>query len=246
MRRQLLKIAVDAEGIFRERPNRFLGIVDLPLEYGGPGQKVHVHDPGRLMELLFPGNRVLLIHAERPGRKTAWTVAAAWCEGEWVLINSGLHHKISSAILADPEISPFGRPESVDAEVNSGNSRLDYRMLLPGESRVWVEVKGCTLSRDGVALFPDAPTKRGVRHVRELVDLKVHGDRAALLILVFRQDVICFSPNYLTDAGFARAFAHAVSSGVEVYPLVCSFTHEGDVCFEKRISVCADFPPAVS
>ncbi len=246
MRKQLLKTAVNAEGIFRERPNRFLGIVDLPLEYGGPGQKVHVHDPGRLMELLFPGNRVLLIRAERPGRKTAWTVAAAWCEGKWVLINSGLHRKISSAILTDPEISPFGRPVSIDAEVKSGKSRLDYRVLLPGTVRVWVEVKGCTLARDGVALFPDAPTKRGVRHVRELVDLKIHGDRTALLVLVFRQDAVCFSPNYLTDAEFAGMFACAVSSGVEVYPLVCSFTHEGDVWFEKSIGVCADFPPAIS
>ena len=238
MHKPLLKTDWDAEGIFKDRPNRFLCIVDLPDKYGGPGQAVHVHDPGRLTELLYPGNRVMLKRADRPGRKTAWTLMAALYEGQWILVNSGLHRKISYAILSDPAISPLGAARRIDPEVMFGKSRLDYRILAASGSTVWVEVKGCTLARDGVALFPDAPTSRGTRHVRELVEISAQGDRAALLILIFQHNVRCFAPNSETDPEFAAAFHEAVADGVKAYPVLCSCSADGTIFYNGRTVLC--------
>ncbi len=238
MRKLLLKTVWDAEGIFRERPNRFVGIVDLPDEYGGSAQAVHVHDPGRLTELLFPGNRVMLKRADRPGRKTAWTLMAAQYQGQWVLVNSGLHRQISFAILGEAEISPLGFGVRLEPEVKFGNSRLDYRVILSSGETVWVEVKGCTLARGRVALFPDAPTDRGTRHVMELLEIIKQGERAALLILIFRNDAQCFSPNAETDPKFAAAFKEAVAKGVEVYPVVCSCSADGSIFYERDTVLC--------
>ena len=238
MQVQLLKKEFDAEGIFRQRINRFVGIVDLDERHGGPGQKVHVHDPGRLSELLYPGNRVKLVRASRPGRKTAWTLMAARFDDQWVLVNSGLHRKISEAIINDASVSPFGELDKVDAEVRAGASRLDYRLVTTGGEIVWVEVKGCTLARDGIALFPDAPTTRGVRHVEELVSLRSRGFRAAMMILVLRTDALCFAPNGLTDPLFEAAFSRAVSAGVEVYPVLCSCSGQGEICYEHKLEPC--------
>ncbi len=238
MRVRLLKTEFHAEGIFRQRINRFVGIVDLDERHGGAGQRVHVHDPGRLSELLFPGNRVKLVRASRPGRKTGWTLIAARFEEQWVLVNSGLHRRISEAIITDASISPFGMLDSVEAEVRAGASRLDYRLVTAEGEVVWVEVKGCTLARNGIALFPDAPTSRGVRHVEELVSLRKRGFRSAMMILVLRSDAQCFAPNGDTDPLFAEAFNRAAKSGVEVYPVLCSCSGQGDICHERLIEVC--------
>jgi len=238
MTEPLLKTAWHAEGIFRDRPNRFLGIVDLPKEHGGPGQLVHVHDPGRLSELLFAGNRVVLRRADRPGRKTAWTLMAARYDHQWVLVNSGLHRQISHALLSDCEASPLGPAASLDAEVTYGNSRLDYRVTMPDGSTVWLEVKGCTLALDHTALFPDAPTSRGARHMRELMEIVRGGERAALLILIFRRDVRCFSPNAVTDPCFAQVFSRAVAAGVEVYPAMCSCSPGGVIRYHGCTVLC--------
>ncbi len=238
MAKLLLKTTWDAEGIFRDRPNRFLGIVDLPEEHGGPAQAVHIHDPGRLRELLFPGNRVMLKKADRPGRKTAWTLMAARYEDQWVLVNSGLHRQISHALLSSPEISPLGSALKLDAEVRLGKSRIDYRVQPVSGPAVWVEVKGCTLARGGIALFPDAPTSRGARHVLELAEMLKQGERAALLILIFQQDVHCFAPNSEMDPKFATAFEQAVKEGLEVYPLLCSCSADGSIWYDGSTVVC--------
>ncbi len=239
MYRKLLKLDWDAEGVFRERPNRFVGMVELPPEHGGGIEAVHVHDPGRLRELLFPGARVALKHADRPGRKTAWTLVAAQHQGEWVLVNSGLHRAISHALLSSPGLSPIGEASHIVPEVMFGKSRLDYRIERADGTLVYVEVKGCTLAVDGVALFPDAPTKRGARHVAELMELKALGHRAAIIILVFRKNVRCFRPNRATDPEFAAVFQKAVAAGVEVYPVVCA-VQDRAVWYQGETGLCID------
>ncbi len=217
--REVANIPADAEGTFLERPNRFLGVVRL----GGDRVPVHVHDPGRLGEILFPGNRVLLRRATSARRKTRWDLVAGRCEGHWVLVHSGYHRKIAETMLSSEELSPLGEVESLRAEVGYHQSRLDFLAQVDGK-RVWIETKGCTLCRDGVALFPDAPTVRGRRHMEHLRELRMKGDRAAALILVFRPDAQCFAPNADTDPGFATAFWMAVEAGVEVYPLLLGFS----------------------
>ncbi len=227
----ILKVPADAEGIFIRRPNRFIAEVSLE------GEKVeaHVHDSGRLGELLFPGNRVLLKEYDNPGRRTRWEVIASRYHDSWIFTNSKFHREVSERILKDPEISPFPVQGEIRAEVKSGKSRIDF--LVESNPPVWVEVKGCTLEIDGVATFPDAPTTRGRRHVEELMSLMSRGDRAALLFLIFHRDVRCFSPNTQRDPDFSQTFYRALDEGLEVYPAVLSYDGES-IRFHRYIPVC--------
>lgn len=263
------QIPVHAVATFRERPNRFVGIVDditslsaddddrdvwnTPNEsrrnnmgdFGvespaNTGVRVHVHDPGRLKEVLFPGNHVLLKKGTGEKRTTAWDVVAGWIENQWVLINTIFHPAISSKILKDEVHSPFGKLASIKPEVTIGHSRLDYLLTKPDGTRIWCEVKGCTLTRNEIALFPDAPTERGARHVQTLIELKENGDSAALIILVFRNDSRCFVPNQDMDPKFSKAFKNALENGIEVHPLVFHF-EKGTIYLQNEIPICPDF-----
>ncbi len=230
---KLMEVKADEEGVFIERPNRFVGMVRIR----DSEEPVHVHDPGRLRELLFKGNRVLLKRASNPGRKTAWDIVAAWSPAGWVFTNSGYHRRITERILRNPSISPFGHIQQLRAEMKLGASRIDFRVELADNSIVWVEVKGCTLTVEGVALFPDAPTTRGQRHIDELAEVRKHGHRAAVIFLVFRNDSVCFRPNGATDPVFEEKFWRAVEAGVEVYPLLLSYDGE-TIYFKKVIPMC--------
>ena len=160
----------DSQGTLKSRPNRFLAIVDI--EQNGTvlkDQKVHVRDPGRLKELLYPGNKVLVKHRPGENRKTQWEIIAA-LDDDWILINSGYHRAISEAILRNPEISPFGKLDRLKAEVSVGHSRLDFMLEKDGQ-QIGLEIKGCTLEIREIALFPDAPTERGAKHVESLKGL---------------------------------------------------------------------------
>lgn len=213
----ILPLKFDSLGYFIDRPNRFIGRVRI-------GEKVvetHVHDSGRLEELLFPGNRVLLKRYENPRRKTQWEVIAAQFKNHWILTNSKFHRRISQRILEDPDISPFSQVSRVIPEVKLGDSRIDF--LVEADDRIWVEVKGCTLKIEHMAVFPDAPTSRGRRHVEELKKALARGDRAALLILVFHPDARCFAPNSLTDPDFSKAYHSAISDGLEVYSALLEY-----------------------
>ncbi|MFO8109875.1 MAG: DNA/RNA nuclease SfsA [Thermoplasmata archaeon] len=229
---QVMDICIDAEGAFVERKNRFLGIVDIH----DKNSKVHVRDPGRLEELLYPGNRVLLAKAADPNRKTAWDLIAARYEDEWVLVNSGFHPQIARWVLENEKIDPFGITDGWQGEKTLGNSRIDF-FTETEVCELWVEVKGCTLAMGGKALFPDAPTTRGTRHVRELIKIVEKGHRAGLLILVFRSGAKCFSPYQERDPDFAASFREAVDAGVEVRPICFSYEN-GGLYYKGRLNVC--------
>lgn len=180
------------EALVKERLNRFLVLL-------GDGRKCHLHDPGRLKELIYPGNKILV----RPtkGLKTDCSVTAAWSGKEWVVIDSRIHSDIASKFL----------PSNAEREVRVGNSRIDFKV---GDE--YIEVKGCTLVKDGIALFPDAPTRRGTKHLMELINLLKTGKRATLFILVMRSDARCFMPNKETDRDFDRAFWEFLNKGGNV------------------------------
>ncbi len=266
-----LEIQPDAEGVFKSRPNRFLGIVDIiNTDTVNPyaantktvspeilkGEKVHIQDPGRLEDILNPGNRVLLKKAGNKNRKTKWDLIAGNVGKNPILINSGYHRKIAEWAIKNKVATPFEDVEKIFPEQRFGESRLDFLLEkrkeegVPGSEaekrpenepetpgRMWVEVKGCTLSREGVALFPDAPTSRGKRHVEELRKAVETGDQALLIILIFRPDSKCFAPNREIDPAFAEAFERAVENGVEICPLVFEY-EKGKVYFKKQIPLC--------
>ncbi len=235
---KILGVMVDAEGRFVERKNRFLGTVEIE---GYGKEEVHVRDPGRLEEILYEGNKVLVKKAKNKNRKTNWDLIAGKVKENWVFVNSGYHREIAERILEDDGISPYSEIEGITPEVQLGDSRIDF-LLEMNEEKLWLEVKGCTLAEDGVALFPDAPTERGKRHVEELRKAMENGDRAALLVLVFRSDAQCFAPKEDTDPEFAEVFRKAVDEGLEVHPMKFGF-QKNTVCFVSEIPVCGSFFP---
>lgn len=229
------------EGHFLERPNRFLILARLP---GEGVVEAHLHDPGRLKEILREGRRLLLREA-RGRRKTRYDVIAGEDGGEWVFIHSGYHRRISRWVILNNVIGELGEALELRDEVPWGGSRIDHLLRNRTGEDVLIEVKGCTLASDGVALFPDAPTVRGRRHVEELMGAKEGGFRAAIIFLVFRKESRCFRPNGETDPAFEEAFCRALSAGVEAYPLLFSFDGR-DVRYAGRLPLCinpSELPP---
>ena len=230
------EIHFDARGIFLKRLNRFVGLVDITWPFGEEKVKIHIHDSGRLSELLFAGNEILLKKPEREeSRKTKWDLVAAKFDNQWVLTNSGLHRKIAEWIFARG--IPFGELKSITPEIKRGNSRLDFLLKNSSDERIWVETKGCTLALNGRAIFPDAPTERGKRHVEELIELRRSGERAAIVFLVMRRDSLCFYPNIETDPEFSKSFFKAIAAGVEVYSLLFEFTPP-KLIYKHQIPMC--------
>lgn len=231
----IFDIKFDFEGVFKERPNRYLAKVELEIEGNITEELVHVHDPGRLTELLYPGNKVLIRRAKNEDRKTKWDIIAAKAEDEWIVVNSAFHRGICEAILKKEDISPFGKIDSFKAEVKYGEkSRLDFLVIKDGKE-IWVESKGCTLSVDKIAIFPDAPTKRGKRHLEELIEIKESGKESAIIILVLR-DSIKFKANEITDPEFTETFYKAIEKGVKVYPILLEYINE-KIVYKKIIPV---------
>ncbi len=214
----LLFVPDTQQAVFLSRPNRFLLNARIS---SGEIVEVHVPDPGRLKELLYAGNNILIIPApENTVRKTKWSLAAAEDLTGWILVNTSFHRKIATSLLSGSN-SPLGYVTELKAEVTSpsGQSRFDF--LVNGDT--WVEVKGCTLKVGREALFPDAPTARGLKHVTELTELALSGKRAAVIFLVFVREVDHFKANEGTDPAFASALKIAQSAGVEIYPVQLSF-----------------------
>lgn len=211
--------------------------ITSPKKYKKKNVEVHVHDPGRLKELLYPNNQVLLRKATNPNRKTGWDLIAAKCEKEWILTHSGFHRQIAEWVINNPKVSPFKTVKSIKPEVKFKNSRLDFLLTKKNGKKIWVEVKGCTLAVDGVALFPNAPTKRGARHIRHLMDAKKKGDDSAIVILVFRPDAKCFAPFKERDPEFAEIFYEAVDEGVGVHPLLFEYNKQ-TIQYIHEIPIC--------
>lgn len=228
-----MELSAQLEATFLERKNRFLAVVELE----GERVEAHLHDPGRLEELLWEGNRLLLRRASNPRRKTRFDILAAGSEGGWVLVHSGTHRALAQALLLHPRCSPIPGVVSLRAEVAVGRSRIDFMARLSKGQSVAVETKGCTLCRRGRALFPDAPTQRGRRHLEELARLAGRGEGAAVVVLVTCPGARCFAPNGHTDPAFALAFSQALAKGVEVHPV--SISYDGRwLHYQGRLPLC--------
>jgi sugar fermentation stimulation protein A len=234
---QVLHIHTDTEGTLIERPNRFLAIVEIEENGNKKQEKVHVHDPGRLTDVLYPGNRVLLRKADNPKRKTGWDMIAGKIGVNWILINSAFHRQISGWVIENGVVDILSNAESILPEQKYGDSRLDYLILKEGKS-IWLEVKGCTLAEGRIASFPDAPTTRGKRHLEELIKARSEGHEAAVLILVLRPEAECFTANGIIDPAFTETFEKALEAGVKVFPLLFSFK-DGVIRYHCQLPLCA-------
>lgn len=219
----LLTIETLQAGTFKKRPNRYLSEVMVD----GKIELVHVHDPGRLRELLFEDNPCLIKPVLSETRKTKWDMVFAKKKEEWILVHSAYHRYLAESLL-EKGLSPFGALKEIQPEVKVGQSRLDFRVKTEGDENIWIEVKGCSLSEDGIARFPDAPTDRGRRHLEELMTILEAADvgtRCAVVILVL-SEASEFEPNRITDPKFYDTFYQALAHGVEIYPCKILYDHQ--------------------
>ncbi|MEW5736818.1 MAG: DNA/RNA nuclease SfsA [Thermodesulfobacteriota bacterium] len=206
-------------GTLRRRYKRFLA--DVALEDGSV-VTAHCPNSGRMTGCSEPGRRVYLSRDARPGRKLAYTWQMIVMENGLVGVNTQVPNiLVRRAVLSGcvPELSGFAEAES---EVRVGEkSRLDLRFSGPGAAPVLVEVKNCTLVEDGKALFPDAVTARGARHLAELTALSRRGLPCAVFFLVQRMDAESFGPADRVDPDFGRALRKAARAGVAVIAYDC-------------------------
>jgi sugar fermentation stimulation protein A len=230
---------------FVARPNRFVieAIVAAGASAGGgrthrsaptAGQRVlcHCADRGRLL-WLQPGMPLLLGHKPQDGRKTSYQAAAAWLDGAWAALDTQLPNRLIERALRMGALSQFCGYESVAREARHGVSRFDFR-LDRGYESWYVEVKSVGMTHNGVALFPDAPTERGRRHVEELGALAEGGTRAAIIFVAQHGAAEAVAVDRRIDPAFADAIDLARERGLEVYAFRCPIAPDG-IRLEREI-----------
>ena len=203
------------EGEFIARPNRFIARIRTSLGV----EACHVKNTGRCAELLVPGARVTLAASSNPARKTPFDVVAVQKGGLYINMDSQAPNK--AAMEALPRLFPG--VQRVKPEARFGDSRLDF-FLECAAGETFLEVKGVTLEMDGTALFPDAPTERGVKHLRELETCVSMGYGAAVLFVIQMKGPARFRPNWATHRAFGEALVHARNAGVRVLAYDCLVT----------------------
>ena len=207
------------KAVFQRRPNRFVAECELE------GQKVtaHVRNTGRCRELLVPGCTVYLNENLRPGRKTRYTLISVEKSGRVINMDSLAPNKAFREAMEEGTITlpGFDGPCRVlKPETRFGESRFDFYMESVSQ-KAFVEVKGVTLEEDGVVLFPDAPTQRGVKHIRELCRAAEEGYLAFLVFVIQMKDVRYLTPNRRTHPAFGEAMEIAKKSGVNLLAFDC-------------------------
>ena len=197
--------------IFLNRPNRFIAEVEID----GKREIVHVKNTGRCRELLIPGCEVWLTAPGTSGRKTKYDLVAVRKESGFIFnIDSQAPNKLVREWL---NTQGYDR---IVPEYTYGDSRIDFYMERDDE-RFLMEVKGCTLEIDGIGYFPDAPTERGVKHLRELIRAKQDGYQAMLAFVIQMDGVTEVRANVDTQPEFGVALEEAKAAGVKVLNLPC-------------------------
>ncbi|MBQ9284215.1 MAG: DNA/RNA nuclease SfsA [Acidaminococcaceae bacterium] len=207
-------------GVFLKRPNRFIAHVCIH----GKEEVCHVKNTGRCKELLVPGCTVYCAVSDNPNRKTKFDLIAVEkkVESSTLLIN--MDSQAPNAAVKEwlaSGASPFGQIDLLKPEYRHGNSRFDF-YLECNKRKIFIEVKGVTLEDDGVVLFPDAPTERGVKHVHELIQCHGEGYETYILFVVQMERSRYFTPNRKTHPEFADALCEAKQADVELLAYMCT------------------------
>lgn len=236
-------------GRFVKRYKRFF----IEAIVNGKAILAHTNNTGSMLGLLQPGTPILLSPATNPSRKLNWTVELIWTGGKypeeaklpsypnkiggvtpfhsnlgfWVGVNTLIPHKFFKLAFEAGLFSWTKGYSICEAEKKTGISRLDICLQGEGLPRLWVECKNVTLVEDNIALFPDAISKRGLKHIEELESIIDAGERAATFYCVQRQDGQSFGPAYSIDPDYAKAFWNAQKKGVEIYPYRIDITTIG-------------------
>lgn len=201
---------------FVDRPNRFLGRVEL----NGKVEEAFIPNPGRMYELMIPGKTVFVRHMLGDHRKTKLDMIAVNHQGVLISIDSNLPNRFIRGLLENRGLDMFSGYDTVEPEPRVFEGRFDFKLTGSG-GVTFIEVKSCTLVEEGHASFPDAPTVRGARHMRHLAkSLRTkNASRAAVVFVIQRPDAKIFSPNDETDPEFGDALRYAHTQGVDIIPL---------------------------
>lgn len=204
-------------GKFIERPNRFIALVEI----GGCIESCHVKNTGRCKELLQPGVTVFLQEGDNPRRKTKYSVIGVIKGERYINMDSQAPNKAVYEWLNGGGL--FQDITYFKAEKTYKSSRFDF-YVETSEKKVFIEVKGVTLEENGVVIFPDAPTQRGVKHIKELCECLREGYEAYIIFVVQMKDVRYFKPNDATDPEFSEALREAAKEGVQILAMDCQVT----------------------
>jgi sugar fermentation stimulation protein A len=224
-----MKYANVISGKFISRPNRFIAKVEIE----GNVETVHVKNTGRCRELLVPGATVYLEVSDKPERKTKYDLIAVEKGSLLINMDSQVPNKVVAEWILDSVY--FGEVKLLRPEFTYGSSRFDF-YLETAEEKILIEVKGVTLENDGVVSFPDAPTERGIKHLRELSAAAKSGFCTYVIFVVQMREAKYFTPNEEKHPAFAAALREAVKSGVKPLALTCRVS-EDSINAEKFIEI---------
>lgn len=219
------------EAVFIERPNRFIANVCID----GKEEKVHVKNTGRCRELLLKGCRVFLEESKNSARKTKYSLVAVYKGERLINMDSQIPNYVAEEALKKGIIKEIGIPDFVKREVKYSQSRFDIYYEKDGR-KGFIEVKGVTLEKNGEVLFPDAPTERGTKHIKELIKAKKEGYEAAVLFVIQMKDVSFFAPNAETDKDFSQALKNAKEEGVNILAYDCD-VKEDEIVLKYKVEV---------
>lgn len=199
---------------FLSRPNRFIAHIEID----GRPEICHVKNTGRCRELLTPGASIFVQEVNSVTRKTKYDLIGVYKGERLINIDSQAPNKVFHDWVSSGNY--FNDIRLIKPECRYKNSRLDF-YIETGRRRILVEVKGVTLEENGVVLFPDAPTERGVKHLADLCQCINEGYEAYIFFIVQMQDVRYFTPNYKTHRGFGEALQKAEKQGVKIIAFDC-------------------------
>lgn len=204
---------------FLSRPNRFVAEIEID------GQKAmaHVKNTGRCKELLLPQADIYVREVDNPNRKTKYDLISVYKGETLVNIDSQIPNQVFHDWVLNTEF--FSHIKLIKPEYTYKNSRFDF-YLETQTDKILVEVKGVTLEENGVAMFPDAPTERGVKHLYQLMESLAEGYQAYIFFVIQMKGINYFTPNSKTHLAFAQALAQAQAGGVKVLAMDCEITSD--------------------
>lgn len=199
---------------FISRPNRFVAKVSI----NGKETAVHVKNTGRCRELLTEGAEIWLEKSNNTNRKYQYSLVTVKKGSRMVNMDSQAPNKAVGEWLSEGGL--FSDVKLIKPECKYGNSRFDFYVEYE-DKKAFIEVKGVTLENEGVVSFPDAPTERGSKHLRELCECVKEGYEAYIIFVIQMKDVLCFTANAEHDPDFARALKEAHRDGVRILAYDC-------------------------
>ncbi len=223
------------KAVFIRRPNRFIAHVLI----NGAEEIVHVKNTGRCKEILQEGTDAILEASSNPLRKTRYSLISAYKGSVLINIDSQAPNTVAYEAIRSGRISGLENVTMLKREVTFGNSRFDL-YFETDSSKGFIEVKGATLESDGIAMFPDAPTERGTKHVHEMIKAVEQGYRGYILFIIQMKGVNLFTTNSATDMEFAKALESAEKAGVGILAYDAVVTEDSillDMPVEVRIGL---------